>query len=291
MIRSLTAVLALWLTANGIAMAQAPETAPTIVKLPGESSRFCFRDLDGDQHLDLVLIKRAGVQVSFQRADGSYPVKSDADLAWPSGKLGWDLADADGDGSTDLILLDENGDLKFHSIADRSFQPATPLLTGTRAFLPAGIRRLRCVRDVDGDGQADVVIPGTGRYRVFLTEVQNGERTFRTPIEVEFDANIDLGVGDPAELDSRFSSEVWLPWFDLRDVDGDGDADLLAETDDEVFFYLAEPGLPDRPTWILPLAERRRALEQGKRGIDFDDLLSNIAPTVSWRIEDLDGVV
>ena len=299
----LTSVLGLSSTGAG----QAPETPPLVtseIVLAGSSGTLALRDLDGDGRLDLFDVEAAGIRVFFQAPDGTFGAESDLDLEWPAGDLGWDLVDYEGDGRYELALIEgaahEGGRIRLARFSRDGVVFEDPILTATRAFLPAGLRRMRCLRDVDGDGVIDVVVPATGRYRLFLGKPRSNATDvdetgaaapaprFGSPIEIAFDAEITLQVGDPDELESTFSQEVRLPWFEVRDVDGDGDLDLVAETEDDVRFYLADPELPEQPTWRLDLAARRAQLGR-KDGINLDDLLSNVAPTVTWRVVDLDG--
>ena len=128
------------------------------------------------------------------------------------------------------------------------------------------------------------MLPVTGHYQLYL----QADEGFAPPIRIVHESHIDYSVGDPRTLSSTFGQDVTLPWFTIEDVDGDGRRDLISREEDQVAFHLAAPELPAEPTWRLDLAALREQLPE-QQGFDFDDLLSNVARRVEWRVEDLDG--
>src|SRR5262249_55245404 len=130
----------------------------------------------------------------------------------------------------------------------------------------------------------DLVIPGTSRFLIHL-QTKDG---WSTALPVSFQASIGLELGDPGRLDARFAQDVEIPWFSLQDVDGDGTTDLVSETAEQVLFHLANPALPDHPTFSLDLTALRAAVAAPGR-VDLDNLLANVDPQVNWKTADLDG--
>jgi len=280
------AALALLLAAGAAAQA---DFASSLVEVPGKSTRFALRDLDGDGRRDLLAIDLDGVALRHLRDDRTYPAAPDGTLEWPADTVGWTLDDLDGDGAGELLLLVEGTRVLALSPARGAADAAAPLaarvlLEQPAGFLPRGIRRVNFVRDVDGDGRRDLVLPGAGRFLIHLAR----EGGFAPAIPVAFRAEIGLELGDPARLDRRFAQDVQIPWFRLLDVDGDGDTDLVTETGDEVQVHLAGPELPLAPSWTLDLAALRAEQPQAGK-VDLDNLLGNIEPQVNWRTADLDG--
>lgn len=261
-----------------------PQPAVSFIELPAAPSSAALRDLDGDGRLDLVSLEEPGLRVFLQRADGTFPAEPDTDFSWPSEPLAWDLIEWTPGAATSLSLLDGEGELALYGLVDGHLAKARVLLEDAAVFLPRGTRRMRFVRDCDGDGELDLIVPGPGVYSIHLG---TGEG-FRPPIQVAFEARISTRTGDPASLTSRFGQYVFVPWFSIEDVDGDGLTDLWAETRDEVRFYLAAPDLPKSPTWTLDLRALRASVPK-KQGIDLEDLLSNVTANVRWSIEELDG--
>lgn len=267
------------------AAAAAQDFVSSVVELPSKAARLALRDLDGDGRRDLLALDTAGLALRRLRGDGTFAQEPDAVLDWPSETTGWTLDDLDGDGDTELLLLvDGTRVLAVGAGPDGALSAGAPLVEQPAGFLPRGIRRVNFVRDVDGDGRRDLVLPGAGRFLIHLAR----EGGFAPAIPVAFRAEIGMELGDPARLDARFALDVQIPWFRLLDVDGDGDTDLVSETGDEVQVHLAGPELPQQPSWSLDLAALRAEQPAGER-IDLDNLLGNIDPQVNWRTADLDG--
>lgn len=268
-----------------LAAAQA-DFASSVVSLPARSVRLALRDLDGDGRRDLLALDPEGLSLRRLGADGTYPPEPGATLAWPSETVGWTLDDLDGDGVTELLLLvDGTRVLAVGAGPDGALAAGAPLLEQPAGFLPRGIRRVNFVRDVDGDGRRDLVLPGAGRFLIHLAR----EDGFAPALPVAFRAEVGLELGDPERLDRRFALDVQVPWFRLLDLDGDGDTDLVSETEDEAQVHLAAPELPQQPSWTLDLAALRAEQPAGER-LDLDNLLGNIDPQVNWRTADLDGL-
>jgi hypothetical protein len=260
--------------------------ASSVCEVPQGSTRIALRDLDGDGRRDLLFVDSDGVALRRLRADGTYPEADDSRFAWPSTTTGWSLSDLDGNGSPEVVLLVDGRKVQSVAPDAQGALVATPRLEEPAGFLPRGIRRVNFVRDVDGDGRLDLVLPGAGR---FLLRRNLGSDGFAPPISVACRADIGMELGDPSRLDARFAEDVVLPWFTLQDVNGDGKTDLVSETAQAVQAHLAAPDLPMQPTWSLDIAALRAELPP--RGpIDLDNLLGNIEPQINWRAGDLDGV-
>jgi hypothetical protein len=274
---------ALVLLAAGAA-AQA-DFASSLVEVAAPTTRYALRDMDGDGRRDLLAIGLDGLALRRLREDGTFPAADEGTLPWPAETVGWSLADLEGDGRTEVLLLVEGRTvLAVRAGADGVLATGEPLLEQPGGFLPRGIRRVNVVRDVDGDGRPDLVLPGNGRFLIHL----NRPDGLQPAIPVAFRAEIGLELGDPSRLDGRFGQDVQIPWFQLLDVDGDGDTDLVSQTGDQAQVHLAAPDLPQQPSWTLDLAALRA--EQPARGkVDLDNLLGNIEPQVNWRTADLDG--
>lgn len=269
--------------AAGALAAPIEPAAVTLLRLPRGEQRLLLRDFDGDGGIDLLLVDERGFGLRRLR-EGGYSESDDAFLAFPSQRMAWEVADLDGDGRSEIVLLLDGRELRsFELDAGGSFGEGRALLA-TQSYLPRGVTRLPIVRDVDADGRPDVVVPAAGRYRIHLARAEGG---FAPPIELAYEADVEFEVGDPTRLDARFAQEIRIPWFRIEDVDGDGKADLVSETPDEVYFHLAGDGLPAAPTWKLDLAALRA--EREERRVNLDDLFANVDAGVDWRIEDLDG--
>lgn len=267
------------LLAAAPALAAQADLVVNTVQLPELNSLLYLRDADGDGDLDLWRVDEQGVNVALLGADGRFGPESQ--LPWPDAHLGWQLVDADANGTYDLALLIGGRRMLVHRVgADGSFDAGQQVFDDARGSLPRGQSRVPFVRDVDGDGVPDAVLPGAGIYRIHLL---GGEQRV---VNVQMNAKVSTDVGDPTDLDAHFRQEVSIPLFRIDDLDGDGQDDLVTETDDEVIFHLS---LSSEPSWRIDLAALRD--EMGEVPLDLDNLLGSVTHRVTWRVVDIDGQV
>lgn len=256
----------------------------TVVRLSQGREALALRDFTGDGAQDLLRIDGEGLALFPLGPDGTFASEPSAVLPWPEGRVGWDLSDLDGDGTVEILLLVEGRSVRLHRLdADGAFDAGREVLQAV-SYLPAGVSRVRFTRDVDGDGRADLVLPGAGAQRIFLARPEG----WAPPLEIAYEVEVHTMVGQPESLSSSFGQTVRVPWFRLEDVDGDGRRDLISETSERVAFHLADPELGSEPTWVLDLVALRAELPR-RSGIDLDNLLSVVGERVTWRLADLDG--
>ncbi|MFT5050020.1 MAG: hypothetical protein ACI8QZ_001413 [Chlamydiales bacterium] len=268
-----------------ISAAGAGQTAfvQTVVRAPQKDVSFVLRDFSGEGRMDLLRIESDGLFLTRMGADGTFAAQP-VHLAWPGDRVGWDVADMDGDGQHEIVMLVDGSLVRVHHIDDSGAIGDGADVFEVQSSLPVGVHRIHFVRDVDGDGRPDLVMPGAGVHRIYLA----GKEGWGVPIEVKYEAELGIDVGDPESLSSFFGQEVRIPWFKLKDVDGDGRRDLISETRERIAFHLAQPTLSSEPTWILDLEALRAQLPDSEE-IDFQNLLSAVENRVSWRFADLDG--
>jgi len=269
---------------------QEVEFAHSAVLVVDPDARLALCDVDADDDEDLVVLDAGGAHVRLQGADGTFSGADDVAFPWPAANLAWTLVDAAGDGRTVLAAFVEGREVRTYRLDVRDGAGTGDAGTGETVLafdgrLPRGRYEMRFFRDVDGDGRSDLVLPAAGRFAVHL---RGAEGSWSAPLEVELATDVDLEVGDPRALDATFGQEVDIPWFRVEDVDGDGRADLVAETDDAVQFHLAAPALSSTPTWTLDLAALEAELPP-EGDLDLGNVLGEATRRVAWRIEDLDG--
>jgi VCBS repeat protein len=254
------------------------------VVIPADGTRLALRDVNGDGRRDMIKVAPEGFRVSMQQGDGSFQGGERPTLEWPGSHLAWCLADLSGDDVIELVTLTASGEVISYSAGDSGFTEGRSVLK-SQSYLPHGVNRMGFARDVDVDGRLDLVLPGSGKYRIHL---QADDGSFADALEIAFDVDVQYEVGDPGSLDSSFSQSLRVPWFKIEDVDGDGTKDLVSRTEERVDFHLARPELSATPTWSLDLAELAKSIPK-RDGIDLDNLLSNIDLGVRYTIEELDG--
>ena len=277
-------ILALLLQAG----AQQSDFTETQFRLPTDGTRLALRDMDGDGGADLIWISRKGLAIRFLRPNGSYLEAFDTTLPWPEKHMAWDFADLDGDGATEFVAVVDSNKVSAWSVnRDSGFGERRDLLVDVGGSLPRGNRSIGFARDINGDGRVDVVVPASGRYHIFINDPAR-EGGWSESLDVIFEPSIDYDMGSRARLDSEFGVSVQIPWFSLRDLDGDGLVDLVSEAEDTVQFHIASPELPSEPSWRLNKAALRPK-GGGPGELDFDDLFAFLGEQVGWRIADLDG--
>lgn len=280
-------------------------------------------DLDDDGDLDVVvpqefranklLLNQGGGR--FADASDRLPPLSESEMAGGPPQLrfpgaGHDsedvsIADFDGDGIIDLIIVSED-DVKFgrssvheryRGLGDARFERA-PGLPDTEADAVAHA-------DIDGDGDLDVLIAGAGQDRLLISDGRGGladETAARLPREAavtqdaEFadldgDGDLDLvlgqegghalwlndGAGRFADASDRLpgSGNVEARKVTPADVDGDGDLDLY-------FSHVA---------WQGREGQDRLLINQGSRFVDETSTRIPVETdtTLVARFADLDG--
>ncbi|GJM23488.1 MAG: hypothetical protein DHS20C15_34030 [Planctomycetota bacterium] len=275
----LTAALALTLLLPAGIAREDGFVASGIVETQGDNV-LALRDVDGDGDLDLLVIDELGVSLRRLSAEGSYPREADDVLLWPARDLGWELADLDGRPGTEVVIF-ADGALRSWAMSAEGFAEPRELLRDKSARIPRGLRRLRLARDVDADGHMDVVLPGVSQYRIHRA----GGEGFEAPLRVDFEATVELRVGEPATLDQRFTQAMSIPRLRVRDFDGDGLNDLVSETDEMLSVHVSDPEIPTEATWALDLQALRDELP---KTLDLENLLGAIQ-LVNWSTADLDG--
>lgn len=179
----------------------------------GEASSLALGDLDGDGDLDVVVnsLGVMGFDVLKNAGDGTLgaPQRFSADDYLFFSELG----DFDGDGDLDLATASDGRILVFANNGDGEFGPLRAIPAPT-TIISVG------VADMDGDGDPDLVgvaSPGLPADEGIAVLLNRGDATFEasfTPVR---------GLGH------RFA---------LRDMDGDGDPDVVAVEFDGVHVVL-----------------------------------------------------
>ncbi len=273
------AALLLALAANG-------DWKGSFVVVPQDDQRLALRDMDGDGRRELLCAGPEGLNFHAMDAEGRYPMLASHHHAWTADRLGWDVADLDGDGVHEVLVLEEGKRLLAHGLSEQGgLGEGRVVLDNLACFLPRGRWYTPFVRDVNGDGRADLALPGAGQ---FILHIQQSDGSFADGISVNSATRIAFQTGDPSELGGRFGQRVRIPLFRMEDVDGNGTRDLVADDGDQVAFHLANPELSAQADWVLDVAQMRKKLKKRRR-IDLGDLFSNIEPQVKWRLADIDG--
>jgi len=198
--------------------------APRLYSLAGNSHQFntgdvVVGDVDGDGDQDIVTANyyvlysgqygRSSTSVFLSNGDGSFAARRD--YALPGWALSVALGDVDGDGNVDIVT------------ANWGSPPSTPpsfsvlLGKGDGSFAAPvntpnpGLSGSVTLGDVDGDGDLDMVTEYRSRYSSGVSTaflLGNGDGSFAAPLVFPSSRSV----------------------MALRDLDGDGDLDLLTDS-------------------------------------------------------------
>ena len=210
---------------------------PEVLKIGWSSGSLTAGDIDADGRTDLAIINndRARIELLIQRDPGSpngrarpvglerwQPVLEDARFdrrSVPTGSRMYalDLGDLDGDGLLDLVFTGTPDDLTIR------YQDREGGFDRSRTFdisEPAGLRGTVVADDIDGDGRDDLAV---------LT---------KTELVV-------LRQGDGGELVGHETTRLSDGCFalDVRDIDGDGLADLSYQVSGSADSFRVRHGL------------------------------------------------
>ena len=166
-------------------------------------------DFDVDGNVDL-LADSANKSVAVRNEDGAGTFSAPVSLPG-SGHVGFFAADIDMDGDVDIAGANlGTGDLEWFEKLDNSFEFATGRFIATSSSLPT-------IVDIDGDGDLDAVAAAQSvidMTRLDWFENIDGQATFS-------DTKV---IYEPL----TFRARIAVP----ADVDGDGDLDVVAGSDD-----------------------------------------------------------
>jgi hypothetical protein len=238
-------------------------TPPTLYLSTGSVTELALTDMDADGHVDLVFVRGTvtGHTVSVMTGDGA------GQLAAPieTGVLGNGdgspnaivVDDFDGDGRSDVVIVDSTGD-KLNVLLGLGDGQFAPQLDQAAYFDPSGLLS----GDLDHDGSRDLVVihrewdkasvmlgAGDGSFSAplvldvgddpaaaALTDLDgDGQLDLVTANNDSHDATVLLGLGDGA-----FAFVQTVPLDDhpyhlaLTDTDGDGALDIVADLGDSV---------------------------------------------------------
>lgn len=133
--------------------------------------------------------------------------------------------DLSGDGYPDVVALDPDSGKVFAWSWD-NLDPLSPRFLpliegGVSNELFTGGEQLKAIKlsDINRDGLIDVVALADGQSRILWIENKGGSE-FESALEILPDSDYDLPIHD----------------FDIGDLDGDGDEDIILATDANVFF-------------------------------------------------------
>ena len=182
-------------------------------------------DIDGDDDQDTVVASWGDRRIAWyentdsQGSFGKHHIVTTAENYFPFSAA---VADLDGDGDLDLVLTSHRGSrsperiVTWHENLDGKGNFSGPrLLDASSSESEPGTQSIE-IADVDRDGHLDILVVNTGGI------FNNVNQSF----EVAWLRNVD-GHANFAERRALYSGEGELLSYDVADMDGDDDLDLL----------------------------------------------------------------
>jgi hypothetical protein len=234
-------------------------------------------DLNGDGKAELVSVEAGKICLLF--GEECLPMQI------PGRATIWTVADWNANGVQELLILVDGKALHALEIVAGVMQLGPVLADGLDGTPPLGVRPASFVRDLDGNGFPDLVVPRADKVLIWHG---TADGLVRGP-EVGGLARLALEVGDSNEgLLGKYSRTLTIPEPDTEDVSGDGKPDLLVRYEDQVRQYLAGPnGFPAEASVQIELDQFREEFDESK--IDLGNLTKLLKYIVVDEWADLDG--
>ena len=306
----LSAALCFLVGVNALQAAPATlEFSRTPFSLPADTRNLTAVDFDGDGLSDLLAERDDELRLYIQSAEGFDFDTGFISLPRSGASLGWDLrpqSSSEPHAAKELLTLEPAGAGRSAAIssvrayrlqrgegAALSWSEPLTLLSELRAPIGKGITRLAFARDINADGRYDLVLPNADRLAIYLANA-NG---YADPLVVQTETRLSTVLFSP-ELDREIGQAISIPGLTLRDVNSDGAADLITDTEDSLSVFLANTSaspastafFPSTPSVIVDRrAIRERLGEFDIENLDFSNLTGVLALSHEESLEDIDG--
>ena len=147
------------------------------LRVGGRITEILTPDLDGDGRHDLLVVRGREALTFRQNADGSWPAAPQQRFRFHPRTVLFDVADLDGDGRAEIALLQKKGVFAYR-LKERGGQllyglrPEKVVLCDNFFKRPVRkeVRRKQFLRDVDQDGDVDLVLPRQNGFSILRNE-------------------------------------------------------------------------------------------------------------------------
>lgn len=232
------------------------------IEIPRDRTGLRWARFNGDELLDLLISDDRQFWIYYQQPDRGLDSDHVQIIDLEGRGALYDLTDLDGDGVSEIVVLDERGIWAYaYDNADAGLVRRPEALVDSVRGLPIQhIAAAQFVFDIDDDGDADLVYPIDGKYYLYFQ--RDGVFTKENQVSTDSVA-VRMTMGEDF-LHERIVASVAIPRLNFVDLNGDGRLDLRASRDDRESFYLqaADGTIPERPSYEVDLSQFK---EKGPR--------------------------
>jgi hypothetical protein len=293
--------------------ADGSDSTPQFRQLPfsltNANDRIVPLDFDGDGVVDLLTADEQTLSLYFQRAQANsapfYFDKADAVLTLPGAATTWDVDVTTAVGPTPaeqprIVAIVDGKQVMSWSIQNRQWTKPTTLVDNIAGFLPTGTYPSRFIRDINGDGLNDIVVPSATELTLYLQR-GNLQQNNKQQTNGQYDAGVSVRFRmiqfsrliTPKNIAGRgVGQTVRIPTLDIRDINSDGFSDLIANSDEVVEVFLSDQDghITNQPSYSLDLSAIQEKLgEPDMDNIDFSNLSALLAYTYDFELNDING--
>lgn len=275
---------------SGIA---APDYARQPFKLPASTESVVVADMNGDALEDLVIVIEQRIRVYFHSQSGFDFNNGFTEIEFAANAVGWDISNGfstENPDSSAIIALVAGREVLVYEFEGQTALAPRSLQAGLPGFLSRGLNRLHFARDINADGNADLVIPGAGQLHILINE---GDGDFQAPLSIQSEIQMRTALNND-RFNRSAGQSINIPQLELRDMNADGFNDLISRTDERLDVFLAglagNAYFPAAPSYSIDIAAIEAALgEFDVDNLDFSNLTGVLALTHEEVLEDVDG--
>jgi hypothetical protein len=238
-----------------------------------------LEDLNGDGRKDLILLLGREVRIYFQRENGSFPGEPDQRFRIDPRAVIMDIGNLLGEGKTKEIAFiredgvyaypllppEKPGDFPSYFLKAKRVLAAETLL---RRPSDDEVRRKEFIRDVDGDGLPDILVPERGGFGVYRN-LGAGKFAERQPLYAPPTAIVNVGT---PELSSHLMASYFFANPTVADFDACGRPEVVMAQDQwlSVFRSSAEGKLSPAPVVVLEIPGQKAFSMDSEKPFELD---------------------
>ena len=227
--------------------------------------------LDGSKRLHLVAIDNGTIKL----------IESNQSIDIPGMATLFTVVDYDRDGYEELWILNDGQQLQQlllavdSASADSQLMFSEAVASRLGAMPPTGIHSAQFLRDFNGDGLLDLLLPVADQVRLHL----NSEDGFMNALALG--ALSKLRIVNDSDLLGTVGRVISVPGLRPEEISGDDLPDLVVNENGHIRQYIAtENGFPRTPTRTL------KTFEFAKDSSEFELDLGNISASAAFLVQD-----